>query len=122
MKITVFLIAFIGFSASAHTYAQNISLSEKNIPLEKAIYKIKQQSGFIFWYESKLLKHAPAISINIQNGTIRQALGYWQQGDTFHYVTPESSINHLSLAMVDRDRSVELNAERKLEFELKTPR
>jgi len=60
--------------------------------------------------------------IALKDGTIRQALGYWQQGDTFHYVTPESSINHLSLAMVDRDRSVELNAERKLEFELKTPR
>ena len=59
--------------------------------------------------------------IALKDGTIRQAIGYWQQGDTFHYVTPESSINHLSLAMVDRDRSVELNAERKLEFDLKAP-
>jgi hypothetical protein len=50
--------------------------------------------------------------IALKDGTIRQAIGYWQQGDTFHYVTPESSINHLSVAMVDRDRSIELNAER----------
>lgn len=57
--------------------------------------------------------------IALKDGTIRQAIGYWQQGDTFHYVTPESSINHLSVAMVDRDRSIELNAERKLDFELK---
>jgi hypothetical protein len=57
--------------------------------------------------------------IALKDGSIRQAIGYWQQGDTFHYVTPESSINHLSVAMVDRDRSIELNAERKLEFDLK---
>ena len=57
--------------------------------------------------------------IALKDGTVRQALGYWQQGDTFHYVTPESSINHLSVAMVDRERSIELNAERKLDFDLK---
>jgi hypothetical protein len=60
--------------------------------------------------------------IALKDGTIRQAIGYWQQGDTFHYVTPESSINHLSAAMVDRDRSIELNAERKLDFDLKITR
>lgn len=57
--------------------------------------------------------------VALKDGTVRQAIGYWQQGDTFHYVTPESSINHVSLQMVDRERSIELNAERKLEFDLK---
>jgi hypothetical protein len=60
--------------------------------------------------------------IALTDGTIRQAIGYWQQGDTFHYVTPDSSINHLSVGMVDRARSIELNAERKLDFDLKLTR
>jgi hypothetical protein len=60
--------------------------------------------------------------IALTDGTIRQALGYWVQGDTLHYVTPDSTVNHLSLAMLDRQRSVELNAERKVDFELKLPR
>jgi len=57
--------------------------------------------------------------IALKDGSIRQAIGYWTQGDTLHYVTPNSSVNHLSLAIVDRERSVELNAERKLDFDLK---
>jgi hypothetical protein len=60
--------------------------------------------------------------IALNDGSVRQAIGYWQQGDTFHYITPDSTINHLSLAMVDRERSVQLNAERKLEFDIRAPR
>jgi hypothetical protein len=60
--------------------------------------------------------------IALTDGTVRQAIGYWQQGDTFHYITPDSTINHLSLAMVDRERSIQLNAERKLEFDIRPPR
>jgi hypothetical protein len=65
---------------------------------------------------------ATIYQIALTDGTVRQAIGYWQQGETFHYITPESTINHLSLAMVDRDRSIQLNAERKLEFDIRPPR
>ncbi|EHQ25925.1 TonB-dependent receptor [Mucilaginibacter paludis] len=74
MKITVFLIAIMCLRVSAATYAQNISISEKNAPIEKVIGQIKKQSNYVFWYESKLLKHALPVSINLQNGTIQQAL------------------------------------------------
>ncbi len=74
MKITIFLIFLFCLSASASTYAQNINLSEKNTSIQKVIAKIKRQSGFAFWYESKLLKHAGTVSVNLQNGTIQQAL------------------------------------------------
>jgi hypothetical protein len=60
--------------------------------------------------------------IALTDGTVRQALGYWVQGDNLHYVTPESTVNHVSLAMLDRERSIELNAERKLEFDVRLPR
>ncbi|WP_172829283.1 TonB-dependent receptor [Mucilaginibacter mallensis] len=68
------LIIIICLRASASTYAQNISLSEKNVTIEKVIGKIKQQSAYVFWYESKLLKDAHPVTITVQNGTIRQTL------------------------------------------------
>jgi TonB-linked SusC/RagA family outer membrane protein len=74
MKITMLLIIFICLRASASTYAQNISLSEKNVTVEKVIGKIKQQSTYVFWYESKLLKDAHPVTITVQNGTIQQTL------------------------------------------------
>ncbi|WP_160166629.1 TonB-dependent receptor, partial [Arcticibacter svalbardensis] len=92
MKITVVLIAFIGLSASASTYAQNINLSEKNISIEKAIGKFKQQSGYIFWYESKLLKDAQAISINIKNGTIRESMDLLLKNQPLNYTIVDNTI------------------------------
>lgn len=92
MKITVFLMVFIGLSASAHTYAQNISLSENNIPFEKAIDRIRLQSGYTFWYESKLLKHIHAVNINIKNGTIRQALNLLLKDQPLEYAIVDNTI------------------------------
>jgi hypothetical protein len=57
--------------------------------------------------------------IALTDSTVRQAIGYWVEDGTLNYVTPQASINHVSLDMVDRDTSVQLNAERKLEFDLK---
>jgi hypothetical protein len=73
--------------------------------------------------QGSVMNEKPTIYlIALKDGTLRQAIGYWTQGDTLHYVTPDSSVNHLSIGMVDRERSIELNAERKLEFDLKLPR
>jgi hypothetical protein len=60
--------------------------------------------------------------IALKDGTVRQALGYWVKGEELHYVTPDSTVNHVSLTMLDRERSVQLNAERKLDFDLRLPR
>lgn len=92
MKITVFLIAFMSLGASARTYAQNINLAEKNVSFEKVIKKIKQQSGYIFWYESKLVTQAPAVSINIQNGTIQQALDILLKNQPLVYTIVDNTV------------------------------
>jgi len=58
--------------------------------------------------------------IALKDTTVRQAIGYWVDGNTLHYVTPQASINHLSLDMVDKDLSSRLNEERKLDFDLRS--
>jgi len=58
--------------------------------------------------------------IALKDTTVRQAIGYWVEGNTLKYVTPQASINHLSLDMVDRELSVRLNGERNLDFDLKS--
>jgi hypothetical protein len=59
--------------------------------------------------------------VALRDGTIRQAMGYWVKGDQVYYVTPESKIQHVAADLVDVDRSIELNQERNLEFDLKLP-
>ena len=58
--------------------------------------------------------------IALKDSTVRTAIGYWTDGGTLHYVSPDSSVNHVTLDMVDRELSERLNKDRKLEFELNT--
>lgn len=56
--------------------------------------------------------------VALKDGTLRQAIGWWIEGETLQYITPRSAINRVSLNQVDEDLSKKLNAERNLEFEL----
>ena len=56
--------------------------------------------------------------IAFKNHNIVQALGYWMEGSTLHYVSVEHTLNQASLDLIDRDLSMRLNAERNIEFKL----
>ncbi len=58
----------------------------------------------------------------LRDHTIVQALGYWMEGNTLHYVSAEHTLNQLSIDLVDRDLSQRLNDERNLDFHLPQPR
>ncbi len=60
--------------------------------------------------------------IAFRDHTIVQALGYWMEGSTLHYVSTEHSLNQVSMDLVDRDLSQRLNDERGVEFKLPQPR
>lgn len=57
--------------------------------------------------------------IALRDASVRAALGYWSEDGTLNYVTPQGSVNHVSLDMLDRATTDQLNRERGLEFELK---
>ena len=50
--------------------------------------------------------------------TIIQALGYWMEGGSLHYVSVEHSLNQVSMNLIDRDLSQRLNDERGVPFKL----
>jgi hypothetical protein len=56
--------------------------------------------------------------IALRDHTIVQALGYWMEGSTLHYVSAEHTLNQLSIDLVDRDLSQRLNDERGVDFRL----
>jgi hypothetical protein len=60
--------------------------------------------------------------IAFRDHTIVQALGYWMEGNTLHYVSAEQTLNQVSIDLVDRDLSQRLNSERGLDFHLPQPR
>jgi hypothetical protein len=56
--------------------------------------------------------------IAMTDHSIVAAIGYWVQGDTLNYITQDGNQNRVSMALVDRDFSKQLNDERHVEFHL----
>ncbi len=56
--------------------------------------------------------------IALRDHTILPAVAYWVQGDTLNYITLQGAQNHVSVSLVDRDFSKQLNAERNVPFRL----
>lgn len=73
MRVTVLLIFLFCLHVSAATYAQ-ITLSEKNAPLNKVFRDIKKQSNYQFFYQEELLTSTKRVSISVQNVSVQQAL------------------------------------------------
>jgi len=56
--------------------------------------------------------------IAMKDHTIYPAIAYWVEGDTLNYITVQGSKNSVSMDLVDRDFSKQINKERKVEFGL----
>jgi hypothetical protein len=74
MKLTALLLLTTALHVSATGYSQTVTLTEKNVSLEKIFKVIRQQTGYDFWYESALLKKAGNTSVDLKNVPLNQAL------------------------------------------------
>ncbi|MDQ2753774.1 MAG: SusC/RagA family TonB-linked outer membrane protein, partial [Bacteroidota bacterium] len=73
MKFTVFLCVLLTVTASAKTYSQ-ITLNEKNVPLQKVFKQIQKQNGYDFLYSYELLQKAGNVSISVHNVSLEKAM------------------------------------------------
>jgi hypothetical protein len=64
--------------------------------------------------------NSPAVFflIAMKDHTIYPAIAYWVENDTLNYITQQGVRNRVSLDLVDRDFSVQLNKERSIDFAL----
>lgn len=72
MKLTTFLLLVTFMQVSATCTGQRITLNATNASLKKVILDIEQQSGYVFFYDSKDVKQK--INIHISNATIEDVL------------------------------------------------
>jgi hypothetical protein len=56
--------------------------------------------------------------IALKDHTVVAAIAYWADGDTLNWVSRDAKQNHMSLSLVDRAFSKQLNDERHVEFKL----
>lgn len=74
MRITTFLLFAILMQVNAAGHAQRITLSERSSSLRKVIAKIRQQSGYDFFYIKDNLKNARPVDVQLKNASMEEAL------------------------------------------------
>jgi TonB-linked SusC/RagA family outer membrane protein len=73
VNITALIIVIGLVQASAATFAQKISLNEKNASLAKVISSIEQQSGYVFFYDNKDLAQE-TVTVQLKDASINEIL------------------------------------------------
>ena len=74
MKLTAILLLSACLQVSATGFSQNITLSERNVPLQKVFKQIHKQTGYQFFYEDEILNKAGRVNIRVKNVPLQQVL------------------------------------------------
>jgi TonB-linked SusC/RagA family outer membrane protein len=72
MKLTTLLIVIALMQASAKSFSQQITLNVTNAPLKQVLQSIEQQSGYVFFYDSKLADQN--VTVTVTNANIQKTL------------------------------------------------
>lgn len=74
MKLTCILLTVAFLQVSAKGTAQSVTLSGKDVPILKVFEVIKNQTGYVFFYDASLLQQAKPVNINVKNKPLEAVL------------------------------------------------
>lgn len=74
MKLTAIFLLAASLQVSALGHSQTVTLSEKNVSLQKVFREINRQTGYQFFYNDKLLNQAGKVDINVTNASLEEVL------------------------------------------------
>lgn len=98
MKITPILLLSASLTASAGGFAQQVTLSVRNVKLEKVFKEIKKQTGYVFFYDANLLKGTKPVTIRVKNGSVEEALRESLEGKPLDF-----SIERKTITIVQKE-------------------
>ena len=74
MKLTTLLLITVILHVSASSFAQKVTLSEKNAPLIVVFNQIRAQTGYDFAFTVTTLENAKPVTINVKNADLDEVL------------------------------------------------
>ncbi|UYQ94528.1 SusC/RagA family TonB-linked outer membrane protein [Chitinophaga horti] len=66
MRLTVLLMMVACFKVTAASYAQQVTFKGRQVTLEEVFSAVKQQTGYLFFYEGGSMREARPISVNVE--------------------------------------------------------
>lgn len=92
VNLTTLLLITVILQVSAGSYAQKITLSEKNAPIKYVLDKIRTQSGYDFLFTTTNLKNAKPVTIQVKNADLKVVLEQVFEGQPFDYSVAKNSV------------------------------
>ncbi|MDF2192826.1 SusC/RagA family TonB-linked outer membrane protein [Paraflavitalea sp. CAU 1676] len=92
MRLTAILLLGVCLHVSAGTMSQQVTLTEKNVPLQTVFKKIKEQTGYTFVYRNDWLQQAQPVTIDVQGASLSTALALCFKDQPFTYETIRNTI------------------------------
>jgi len=92
MKLTTMILLLALTTASATTYGQKITLSEKNATLKQLITKIRVQSGYGFLYTDDMLANTKPINVELKEASLEDALDAIFKNQPLEYAVEQKNI------------------------------
>jgi TonB-linked SusC/RagA family outer membrane protein len=107
MKITALLLLAFCLQVSASTMAQNITLSAHKAPLEKVLNEIRQQSGYLFFYNEDWMAASKPVDLNVKNTPLEQVLKacFSDQPYTYEVVDKTIVLKPKEPSLIDRAKA-----------------
>lgn len=92
INLIAFFIAVACLQVTASTYAQKITLSEKNASLKDLFLALEAQSGYYIVYNTPMLKDAAPVNIKLNKVSLKEALNALLEGQDFTYTIKDNTV------------------------------
>ncbi|WP_158618120.1 SusC/RagA family TonB-linked outer membrane protein [Chitinophaga lutea] len=85
MKITTVFLFAVCMHVSAKTHSQTITFTGKEVPLSKVFAVVKQQTGYVFFYNKGILRDGANINVQAKDQPLETFLRTVLQGQQLDY-------------------------------------
>jgi TonB-linked SusC/RagA family outer membrane protein len=92
MRLTIVLMMVAILKVSAGAFAQTVSLSVKNAPMEEVFSSVKQQTGYLFFYDRDQLHGVTPVTIKAEKAPLTVFLAQLFKGQPLDYTIKDKTI------------------------------
>lgn len=92
MKLFGFFVFILGFTASGAGTAQKVTLSADGVSLQFVFKEIKRQTGYVFFYDSRVVKNSRAVSIHVKDEPLQDVLRETLDGQNLDFSIERKTI------------------------------
>lgn len=106
MKLTIFMLTALFIQVYAIGNAQSISISGKNMPVKKVFSEIKNQTGYVFFYDANLIRKAIPVTLRLANASLSEVMNDVCKDQPFTWVIAKRTVTLIEKPMLQTTKEM----------------